>query len=193
MTDTDMDPTDLDPTDLSTWMGKPPESSKQLRKPEEDEEVHSDGSGLEKSPNASPISEGSSSDGDILHNEGDQPQPRPRRRRISPRESSSYDSDGLLRKERRSGRNPGGHKGRLYESSSDDEESEAAAVAPRLQQSLYIDVPKLSHEDKQDYEFLPGHFSVRKVLSKSDEDRYLVQLDSGEVDLVSGSLRSPHI
>ncbi|KAL2413594.1 Chromatin remodeling factor mit1 [Exophiala dermatitidis] len=64
------------------------------------------------------------------------------------------------------------------------EEVDDSVVRPQPQ-SFYIDVPKLSDEAKQDYGYLPGHFSVRRVLSKSKNDTYMVKLDSGEVDFVS--------
>ena len=60
--------------------------------------------------------------------------------------------------------------------------------APRLQQDFYIDVPRLSKEEKDEYEYLPGHFSVRRVLSKLEDGRYLIKRKSGDRDLVSALL-----
>jgi hypothetical protein len=48
---------------------------------------------------------------------------------------------------------------------------------------LYIDIPELSN--KQDYQHLPGYFTVHKILRELTPGHYLVKLKSGEVDLVS--------
>jgi hypothetical protein len=55
----------------------------------------------------------------------------------------------------------------------------------RKQTSFYIEVPKLPEEEKDEYEYLPGHFSVRRIVAQLDADRYLVKLDSGEGSTVS--------
>ena len=48
---------------------------------------------------------------------------------------------------------------------------------------FYIDVPAPS--DREEYEHLPGYFTVRRILQEVTPARYLVKLRSGEVDLVS--------
>src|SRR5947209_1238969 len=54
--------------------------------------------------------------------------------------------------------------------------------SPKLQNGLFVDIPTIPNKD--DYEHLPGHFTVDRVLSEYPQDRYLVKLRSGEVDLV---------
>ena len=74
-------------------------------------------------------------------------------------------------------------------SPADDLSSEdelVTSIVTRIQQDFYIDVPKLSEEEKEEYEHLPGHFSVQKVLAQLKGDKYLVRLKSDEKDLVSG-------
>lgn len=66
----------------------------------------------------------------------------------------------------------------------DDHGPVRSAVPPR-QQGFYIDVPKLSKEEEDEYEYLPGHFSVRKILSKLENERYLIQRKSDERGIVS--------
>ncbi|EXJ94804.1 hypothetical protein A1O1_03202 [Capronia coronata CBS 617.96] len=146
----------MDPIiDLSSWMGKPPENPNPSG--EQDEQAHSDDSGSH-TQTASSVPDGSDSDGDILHDDQDSPK-------------------GQSRVTIRLGRRPS--------SPSETENGPAPGVAPSLRQSFYVEVPKLPDEDKQEYEYLPGHFSVQRILSKSKKGRYLVKLDSGEVDLVS--------
>ncbi|KAK6365906.1 hypothetical protein LTS17_010872 [Exophiala oligosperma] len=79
------------------------------------------------------------------------------------------------------------------------EESEAtsdadglvSALVPSLQHNFYIDVPRLSDREKQDYEYLPGHFAVKEILAQRTDDQYVVRLESGERDLLSSrKLRS---
>ena len=48
---------------------------------------------------------------------------------------------------------------------------------------FYIDIPALS--DKEEYEHLPGYFTIHKIVREVSPARYLVKLRSGEVDLVS--------
>ncbi len=49
--------------------------------------------------------------------------------------------------------------------------------------SFYIDIPPLT--DNEDYEHLPGYFAVHRILREVTPGHYLVELRSGEVDLVS--------
>lgn len=65
-----------------------------------------------------------------------------------------------------------------------DDDPEATSDLPRA--SFYIDIPRLTEEEKEQYEYLPGHFSVRKVLSQQRDKRYKVLLKSGESVIVSG-------
>lgn len=48
---------------------------------------------------------------------------------------------------------------------------------------FYIDIPVLSNTDE--YEHLPGYFTIHKIVREVTPARYLVKLRSGEVDLVS--------
>jgi hypothetical protein len=48
---------------------------------------------------------------------------------------------------------------------------------------FHIHVPNLS--DKEDYEHLPGYFTVQKILREVKSGKYLAKLRSGEIDLVS--------
>jgi hypothetical protein len=52
----------------------------------------------------------------------------------------------------------------------------------RLHNGFIIDIPKIPNKD--DYEHLPGHFTVDRVLSEHPRDKYLVKLASGEIELV---------
>ena len=66
-----------------------------------------------------------------------------------------------------------------------EDDSSMIEVIPQFQHKFFIDVPKLDEQEKEEYEHLPGHFSVRKILSEFRGDRYLVKLESGEKQLVS--------
>ena len=50
---------------------------------------------------------------------------------------------------------------------------------------FYIDIPHLL--EKEEYEHLPGYFTVQRILREVRPGHYLVKLRSGEVDLVSTS------
>lgn len=57
-------------------------------------------------------------------------------------------------------------------------------VRIKRQPNLSVDIPRLERADKDDFEYLPGHFEVRKVLHALHGNKYLVKLASGETDLV---------
>ena len=59
----------------------------------------------------------------------------------------------------------------------------------RLQNGFFIDIPKILNKD--DYEHLPGYFTVDRVLSGYSQGKYLVKLGSGELELVSVPKFSP--
>ncbi len=52
----------------------------------------------------------------------------------------------------------------------------------RTRTNYFIDVPEIPNKD--DYEHLPGHFTVDRVLAEYPRNKYLVKLGSGEVELV---------
>ena len=51
--------------------------------------------------------------------------------------------------------------------------------------SFYIDVPEFEPGVLEEYDYLPGHFTAKRILQQFRGDRYLVKLGSGEKDLVS--------
>ena len=67
----------------------------------------------------------------------------------------------------------------------DSEEGSVIEVVPRFQHSFFIDVPSLEEDEKEKYEYLPGHFTVSKIMSEYRGNRYLVRLQSDEKQLVS--------
>lgn len=62
---------------------------------------------------------------------------------------------------------------------------------PQFQQKFYIDVPTMDEEEKRTYQHLPGHFTVKRILSEYRGDRFLVKLESREKKLVSLPASSP--
>ena len=71
----------------------------------------------------------------------------------------------------------------------DSEEASASGLSSRLQNGFFIDIPEIPNKDE--YESLPGHFVVDRVLSEHLPDKYLVKLGSGEVELVRVPKISP--
>lgn len=55
------------------------------------------------------------------------------------------------------------------------------------QDGLIINPPDLSEDEREEFEHLPGHFAVRKILYAMPDRRYVVKLESGEVELVERS------
>lgn len=77
--------------------------------------------------------------------------------------------------------------------SSDDEEDDEeeddteADSAHGAASNVYVQVPPLP-DDQEEYEYLPGHYRVKRVMSEYKGERFLVKLQSGEADLVSHCL-----
>ncbi|OAG38823.1 hypothetical protein AYO21_07018 [Fonsecaea monophora] len=72
------------------------------------------------------------------------------------------------------------------QSASDQENGNGDSLSVSLfQKHFYIEVPKLSEQEKAMYEYLPGHFSVARILSENEDKTYVVELESGEQDTVS--------
>lgn len=68
----------------------------------------------------------------------------------------------------------------------DDQDTAAVASSRANISNVYVEVPPLM-DDYGDYEYLRGHYKVRRVVSEYKDGRFLVQLQSGESDLVSAS------
>jgi hypothetical protein len=66
----------------------------------------------------------------------------------------------------------------------DDIEADSAHSAAS---NVYVQVPPLP-DDEEEYEYLPGHNRVKRVMSEYKGERFLVKLQSGEADLVSHCL-----
>lgn len=71
-------------------------------------------------------------------------------------------------------------------SSSSESEDNVALVTQ--QPGLSITLPALSEDDKEEYDFLPNHFDVKRVMYALGENaldrKFVVELASGEVDMV---------
>jgi len=80
--------------------------------------------------------------------------------------------------------------GTTGEGSADESDHFLNKVVPEFQHNFYVEVPSLSDEQKESYEYLPGHFSAKRILSRFRGNRYLVRLGSGETNLV-GSVAIP--
>lgn len=163
----------METLDLSAWVGKPPEKPATPETPPElpleaftkranvleDESTADDAESVQDEQTGSSPSDESSDAGDIMHHDDD-------------------NSERTLRA-----------KNALIEGMSTDDDFQSLHNATQsiglFQKHFFIDVPKLSEEDKATYEYLPGHFSVARVLSQQRDKRYIVQLDSGERDIVS--------
>ena len=68
------------------------------------------------------------------------------------------------------------------DSEAGEEESSYRSPSPKLQNGFFVDIPEIHNKDE--YESLPGHFTVHRVISEHPHDKYLVKLGSGEVELV---------
>jgi hypothetical protein len=176
----------MDGIDLSLWVGKPPEKANTpenprfpaeggievlVQKPVGAEEVEveesEDDTSFAPDEQAGLSHSGESSGGDIVHENG----------------STNTKSHGgpALRFD-------------TTPTEEDGTEVDNDGDPPSLglfQKHFYIDVPRLSEEEKQTYEYLPGHFTVERVLSQRKDKRYVVRLESGERDVVSALSLEP--
>ena len=106
---------------------------------------------------------------------------------------SNIGSPEGLQEEIQPNENGGTQAARIQLTSSEDEEVDedddetALASLNQTTSNCYVQVPAMPH-DAEEYEYLPGHFKVKRVISELKGKRFLVKLQSGEVDLVSHSL-----
>lgn len=75
------------------------------------------------------------------------------------------------------------------ESRQQDSDSEAGSqFVVNKQEDLTIDVPEIPEDEKEDYDYLPNHFTVKRILyalgNGSADRKYVVKLLTGELDLV---------
>jgi hypothetical protein len=66
---------------------------------------------------------------------------------------------------------------------SNDENDIEADSSQGATSNVYVELPPLP-DNEEDYEYLPGHYRVKHVMSEYKGERFLVQLRSGEADLV---------
>jgi hypothetical protein len=156
----------MDDIDLSAWLGKPPESIQTAAQHDAGSEARpaetdSLASGPSFSQKNGELSSSNDLDdtGDILHDDGN--------------------ADNIN----------GGVPLRSYMENTldteDESENETSSVG-LVQSNFYVNVPKMSDADKETFEYLPGHFSVEKVLYQRRKDmRYVVRVESGEESIVS--------
>ena len=64
----------------------------------------------------------------------------------------------------------------------EDEETEIDRAEHRPHCKFIIDIPPVNN--KEEYEYLPGHFYIQRVVSEHSHNKYVVRLGSGEQDLV---------
>lgn len=157
----------MDEIDLSEWTKKPPPrapspvTDSPIGSQHDNAKVRSSSSERSEPPSPASSTNASSDLGDIFHDENP-PVSGLKARAQSPQDASS--------------------------DSSDLEEIAAPRTATTInpkKQTFYIDLPSLSDIDRDDYDYLPGHFTARKVLSQHSPDRYVIKLASGEKTLVS--------
>lgn len=53
------------------------------------------------------------------------------------------------------------------------------------QDNLVISVPELTEDERDEFDYLPDHFTAKRILYALPHRQYIVKLGSGEVDLVS--------
>jgi hypothetical protein len=163
----------MDGIDLSSWIGKPPEKPAIPEGPEDEAMEDAEAEVAEDDPEDVPEKEtltpeelksATSSDvSDIIHDDGTS---RSRATKISTRNGHELADD----------------------ESEDKDVDEVNGQAPALglfQKHFYIDVPAMTEEEKEQYEYLPGHFAVERVLAQREDKRYNVLLQSGERSIVS--------
>lgn len=70
-----------------------------------------------------------------------------------------------------------------------DSEPKEVEFMVNKQDGLTIDPPELSEDERDQYEHLPGHFNVKRILyaigDVPADRKFIVKLGTGEVDLVS--------
>jgi len=165
-----------DNLDVNAWLGKPPEQPTDTSKPASEAGDVDGAQRATTSPSPSPSVSSHESDlVEIPH------RPAPPQGDISEEEHEA--EDGL-----------GGLSDDVDELHQDDdvstaeaEEEEVDGFVVHRQENLTIDVPELPENERDEFDYLPDHFTAKRILYALPDRQYIVKLGSGEVDLVSSS------
>lgn len=153
--------------DLNAWLGKPPEKASS-EAVSEDEVVPAQSSAGSASPSVS--SDQSADVVEIPH------RPLSQWTAVQPKTSFASVVQVEIEEEK---------SGELQDEALLSQEEVQFVVNQQV--GLTVEVPELSEDEKDEFEHLPGHFNVKRILyATGDADRrFVVKLGSGEVDLVS--------
>jgi len=165
--------------EVNAWVGKPPEKEKPQSTPASSVAEADDDAGavdlqsMSHSPSLSPSA--SSHESDLVEIP---PRPVPGREDITKDdyqvedtyEEIQDDTDELQKDD---------------EASMIDVEEEVDGFVVNRQNNLVIKVPQLAEEERDEFDYLPNHFTAKRILYALPGRQYIVKLGSGEVDLVS--------
>jgi len=146
-----------DSLDVNAWLGKPPEQATSKSASEAHDVEGAHSAATSPSPSVS----GHESDLiEIPH------RPAPRQEVISDEEHVvEADQDALQ----------------------DEAQEEGDEFVVNRQENLTINVPELPEAERDEFDYLPDHFTVKRILYALPHRQYIVKLGSGEIDLVSST------
>lgn len=167
-----------DNLDVNAWLGKPPEQPTDTSKPvNEADDI--DGA---QSATTSPSPSVSSHESDLVEIPY---RPAPPQVDISEEEHEAEDDlDGLS-----------DDVDELHQDgdvSMAEVQEEADKFVVNWQENLTINVPELPEDERDEFGYLPDHFTARRILYALPNRQYIVKLGSGEVDLVSSTWMLKH-
>lgn len=149
-----------DSLDVNAWLGKPPEQATSKATSKATSEAH-DVEGAHSaatSPSPSVSSHGSDLI-EIPH------RPAPAQEVVSDEETVvEVDQDALQ----------------------DEAQEEVDGFVVNRQENLTINIPELPEAERDEFDYLPDHFTAKRILYALPNRQYIVKLGSGEIDLVDG-------
>ncbi|KAK5075246.1 hypothetical protein LTR64_001451 [Lithohypha guttulata] len=157
--------------ELNAWLGKPPDKFDSVSSGN-DHDVQAEVRSEDRSPSPSVSSEA----GDVI-----EVSQQPTFVHVTaPQDQTTAEPDTIV---------IDGEGDNEEESRQQDSDSEAGSqFVVNKQEDLTIDVPELPEDEKEDYDYLPNHFTVKRILyalgNGSADRKYVVKLLTGELDLV---------
>lgn len=150
-----------DSLDVNAWLGKPPEQATSKATSKATSEAH-DVEGAHSAA-TSPSPSVSSHESDLIEIPH---RPAPAQEVVSDEETVvEVDQDALQ----------------------DEAQEEVDGFVVNRQENLTINIPELPEAERDEFDYLPDHFTAKRILYALPNRQYIVKLGSGEIDLVSST------
>jgi len=162
-----------DNLDVNAWLGKPPERPQPTPASEAAAEDHAQSAAASPSPSPPPSASSRESDlVEIPH-------------RPAPAQADASEADDQSEADRDNVQDDVDELQLDNDVSMVEPPEEVDGFVVNRQRNLSIHVPELTEDERDSFDYLPDHFTAKRILYALPDRQYIVKLATGEVDLVS--------